>query len=246
MTDRRPRTHRPANQRRHRVSLLIAALGVALAVGAPAGWWALHDSPPGPEGRGTAQELAITTPSAPAPTSAPSAPAPTASVPIQTGALTASTGPAAPSRVLIPSLDISATVIAEGVEPTGEMALPEDVCQVGWYRYSVPPGSAAGSTVLAGHVDSAEQGEGAMFRLRQAEVGAIVSVLSIDGTQRDYRVVAREEFAKDTVPLDDLFARDGQHRLTLITCGGQFDAATRSYESNIVVTAVPVGVPVGG
>jgi sortase (surface protein transpeptidase) len=162
------------------------------------------------------------------------------SLPAPSGPPAPAPAAAAPARLLIPSLGIDSAVIAEGVETTGEMALPEDISQVGWYRYSVAPGSAAGSTVLAGHVDSAVQGEGAMFRLRQAEVGAIVSVLSIDGSQRDYRVVARELFGKSSVPLEDLFARDGQPRLTLITCGGQFDAPTRSYESNIVVTAVPV------
>jgi sortase (surface protein transpeptidase) len=213
---------------------------VALAVGAPATWWALSNSPPGPEGQGTAQELAGTTPSAPALT-APESPPPTASsLPVPSGSPAPAAVAAAPVLLQIPSLGIDSTVIAEGVEATGEMALPEDVSQVGWYQYSVAPGSAAGSTVLAGHVDSAVQGEGAMFRLRQAEVGAIVSVLSVDGSQHQYRVVAREQFGKGAVPLADLFARDGQPRLTLITCGGQFDAPTRSYESNIVVTAVPV------
>lgn len=225
---------------------MIAALGVALAVGAPAGWWALHDSPPGPEGQGTAQELASTTPSAPAPTSptpaatsAASVTATSQSLPVVSGPPAAAPALATPTRLLIPSLGIDSVVIAEGVEATGEMALPEDVRQVGWYQYSVAPGSPAGSTVLAGHVDSAEQGEGAMFRLRQAEVGALVSVRVSDGTTREYRIVAREEFGKGAVPLADLFAREGQHRLTMITCGGQFDASTRSYESNIVVTAVP-------
>jgi len=35
-----------------------------------------------------------------------------------------------------------------------------------------------------------------------------------------------------------LFARTGQPRLTLITCGGAFNRTTRSYDNNIVVTAV--------
>lgn len=237
MTDRRPRTPR--------ASLVAAALGVALAVGAPTAWWALRDSPPGPEGQGTAQELASTTPSAPAPNPAPTSASPTAtaavpSIPLQSGVPAPSAVLAAPTRVVIDSLGIDAAVIPEGVEASGEMSLPEDVSQVGWYQYSAAPGSVQGSTVLAGHVDDAEQGEGAMFRLRQAEIDSLVRVITADGTRRDYRVVSREEFGKDTVPLADLFARDGTPRLTLITCGGSFDASTRSYERNIVVTAVPV------
>ncbi|SCE91639.1 Sortase family protein [Micromonospora carbonacea] len=61
-----------------------------------------------------------------------------------------------------------------------------------------------------------------------------------DGTTREYRVVAREEYAKTKVPLDRYFARDGSPRLTLITCGGPFDPQTRRYRDTIVVTAVPV------
>lgn len=261
MSVRRPRAHRASGQRRPRVALVLIVLGAAVAVGAPTAWWVLRDSPPGPEGQGTAQELASSTPSAPAPASVPaSAPEPATQspsstvtppseslpiqpsplVPIQSGAPSAEPATAGPARILLPSLGIDARVVPEGVEPTGEMSLPEDVRLVGWYQYSVAPGSPQGSTVLAGHVDDAQQGEGAMFRLRLAEVGSLVSVVDAAGTQLDYRVVAREEFGKDTVPLADLFARGGAHRLTLITCGGQFDSSTRSYESNIVVTALPV------
>jgi hypothetical protein len=41
------------------------------------------------------------------------------------------------------------------------------------------------------------------------------------------------------VPLSALFSHYGQPRLSLITCGGAFDANAHSYEDNIVVTAVP-------
>jgi hypothetical protein len=39
--------------------------------------------------------------------------------------------------------------------------------------------------------------------------------------------------------LRQLFSGTGAPRLTLITCGGSFDAARRSYRENVVVTAVP-------
>jgi hypothetical protein len=37
-----------------------------------------------------------------------------------------------------------------------------------------------------------------------------------------------------------MFARDGLLRLRLITCDGPFDAKTRHYRDNVVVTASPV------
>jgi hypothetical protein len=64
-----------------------------------------------------------------------------------------------------------------------------------------------------------------------------------DGRARRYRVVAREEWPKGSVPLDRLFARTGAPRLTLVTCGGGFREDAGSYLDNVVVTAVPDGGP---
>ena len=44
---------------------------------------------------------------------------------------------------------------------------------------------------------------------------------------------------KPDAPLTQLFSTTGAPRLTLITCGGQFDAQRLSYLSNVVITAVP-------
>jgi hypothetical protein len=93
--------------------------------------------------------------------------------------------------------------------------------------------------VIAGHVDSKEQGKGAFFRLRDLGEDDTLTVAGPDGTVRAYRVVAREEYRKTKIPLDRYFARDGAPRLTLITCGGPFDRKAGHYRDNIVVTAVP-------
>ena len=60
-----------------------------------------------------------------------------------------------------------------------------------------------------------------------------------NGGPLTYRVVSRETFGKDAIPLTALFAATGAPRLTLITCGGPFDSESLSYLDNVVVTAVP-------
>ena len=50
-----------------------------------------------------------------------------------------------------------------------------------------------------------------------------------------------ERIDKSALPVDRLFARDGAPVLTLVTCGGEFDRATRNYRQNVVVTARPQG-----
>ena len=135
---------------------------------------------------------------------------------------------------------MTATVNPVGVnDATNEFEVPPSVDQVGWYRFGPGLEAEAGSVVIAGHVDGADQGRGAFFRLRELAEGDQLTVAGEDGERREFRVVAREEYAKTKIPLERYFARDGEPRLTLITCGGPFDAGIRSYRDNIVGTAVP-------
>jgi hypothetical protein len=175
---------------------------------------------------GGAEVTALAT--APAPTRVPS-PTPPAEVVV-----------VPPVRLRIPAIDVTATVNPVGVDGNGDFAVPPSVDEVGWYRFGPGVEAAAGSVVIAGHVDSAEQGRGAFFRLRELDRDDRLTVKGDDGVTRNYRVVAREEYRKTKIPLDRYFARDGRPRLTLITCGGPFDRAAGHYRDNIVVTAVPV------
>jgi hypothetical protein len=179
---------------------------------------------------GGAEVTALAT--APAPTQPPSpSTAPTRSAEIAV---------VPPVRLRIPAIDVTATVNPVGVDRNGDFAVPPSVDEVGWYRFGPGVEAAAGSVVIAGHVDSAEQGRGAFFRLRDLGRDDRLTVKGADGVTRSYRVVAREEYRKTKIPLDRYFARDGRPRLTLITCGGPFDRDAGHYRDNIVVTAVPV------
>ncbi len=50
-------------------------------------------------------------------------------------------------------------------------------------------------------------------------------------------MTGRRTYDKSSLPVDDLYRRDGEPRLLLITCGGDFDAEAGSYRSNVVVEA---------
>ena len=123
---------------------------------------------------------------------------------------------------------------------TGDIEVPEEVDRLGWYRFGPGLNAEKGSIVVTGHVDSAAQGKGAFFKLEKLSPGDKVTVTGTDGGSREFEVVARERYAKTKIPLERYFARDGAPRLTLITCGGPFDATTRHYRDNIVVTARPL------
>ncbi len=144
-----------------------------------------------------------------------------------------------PIGLRIDALSVDAPIGAYGVDQsTGQMAVPDNVTEVGWYRFGPRPGEN-GSAVLAAHVDLAGSGPGVFFDLRTLQDGDRVVVLHEDGSESPFRVIARTTYEKQELPLDVIFSREGPAVLTLITCGGDFNSNVARYDSNVVVYAVP-------
>jgi LPXTG-site transpeptidase (sortase) family protein len=138
----------------------------------------------------------------------------------------------------VPTAGIDLPVIPVGVAEDGLMALPGTVAQVGWYEFGARPADRAGSTVLAGHVDTRREGLGPLARLRTIDPGTEITLSAEQGGTRRYRVTSVRKIDKARVRLPEIFARDGVERLVLITCGGPFDRRT-GYRDNIVLEADP-------
>jgi hypothetical protein len=144
-----------------------------------------------------------------------------------------------PVALHIAALGINANTVAVGVVPGSNLLEPPgDAVTLGWYRHGPSPGEA-GSALIAGHVDFNGR-PGVFISLNRLEPGATVTVDYEDGSSRAWRVVARRQYAKGQLPTDLLFARTGVPTLTLVTCGGLYDASKRSYRDNVVVFSVPV------
>lgn len=167
----------------------------------------------------------------------PAAPAP--SIPQFTFGQKSQAGQRIPTTLRIPALEIAAPVTPAGVEPNGDMEVPDRVSEVGWYKHGPAPGEP-GSAVLAAHVDLASQGPGVFFNLRTLEPGDAIHVDFDDGTTQSYLVAARMLYDKTELPTDAIFSREGPPTLTLVTCGGGFNQTAQSYDSNVVVYAVPL------
>lgn len=140
-----------------------------------------------------------------------------------------------PVTVRIDALGVDAPVIAVGTASDGQLDVPPDGSTVVWYRAGSVPG-AAGSAVLAAHVDYAGR-PGAFYALDRLTPGDTVHVGFDDGSTLTFEVDERTQYKKRVLPIDDLFTRNGDAVLTLITCGGQFNHTTRHYDSNTVVRA---------
>jgi hypothetical protein len=145
--------------------------------------------------------------------------------------------PVVPRLLALPRQHVVALVQSVGVTAGRQLDLPGDPRQVGWWAGGQPAGAASGSTVIAGHLDSARSGTGAMAALLSVAVGDPVEVKGA-GVVLHYRVASRSTDRKTALPRV-IFRLDGPPVLTLVTCGGQYDSRTHHYRDNVVVTALP-------
>ncbi|MFD1504676.1 class F sortase [Georgenia yuyongxinii] len=137
-------------------------------------------------------------------------------------------------------LGIDMPVDPVGVTVDGAMEIPPDAARSGWYRFGPGVAPESGTTVVAAHAGSVATPHGPFFDLRGAAQGDTVQVSAADGSEATYEVVAVERLAKATLDLAPYFRRDGEPRLVLATCGGEWNEARRSYEDNVIVTAILV------
>jgi LPXTG-site transpeptidase (sortase) family protein len=138
-----------------------------------------------------------------------------------------------PKRLVIPSIDVDASIEAVGKDEAGRMDTPSKVDQVGWYQYGAKAG-ATGNVVLSGHLDDLN-GPAIFANLGQLPLGELVT-LQTEGQVATYEVVSVKQYRLDQVPLASIFAATQAKRIQLITCAGPYDE-NLGYRDRIVVTA---------
>lgn len=145
----------------------------------------------------------------------------------------------APTALQIEAIGVMAPVIPLGVvAETGEMEVPANIDEVGWYRFGPSPGQP-GSSVLAAHVDAYGEGPGIFYNLDRLLPGDTINVQFEGGETTTFVVTSSERVPKGGLAVESIFAQDGAPVLRLITCGGGFNYTSRSYDDNVVVTAQP-------
>jgi hypothetical protein len=143
--------------------------------------------------------------------------------------------PAAPTRVRVPAIGVDSGLVDVGLDAAGALEVPSDHGTAGWYAGGTVPG-AVGPAVVTGHVDSAD-GPAVFHRLGDLTSGDEVLVDRADGTTARFTVTRVERHPKDAFPTQAVYGPTADAQLRLVTCGGDFDRAARSYEDNVVVFA---------
>jgi len=182
------------------------------------------------------------------------APGATTTTTVGAGQPVSSIGPSG-ATLVVPALGVRAPIVATG-GVNGSLVVPRDIRQVGWYdginsgttshvasvaTHTAPWPGQPGVALLAGHVDWAGEGPGALYYLGRLQVGDPIQVVGSNGTTTTWRVSQPPvTISKSALP-STLFSNTGTPRLAIVTCGGQFDAATGHYLDNVIVWATPAG-----
>ena len=145
---------------------------------------------------------------------------------------------APPVGLQIPAIGVRTTLVQLGITRQGTLQVPSSPSVAGWYTGSPRPGEI-GSSIIAGHIDS-YRGPGVFYRLRELHPGDRIYVRQADGRFAVFQVTAVHQYPKAHFPGAAVYGPVPDAELRLITCGGTFDYATRSYLSNIVVYSAEV------
>ncbi|WP_235875313.1 class F sortase [Saccharopolyspora aridisoli] len=140
-----------------------------------------------------------------------------------------------PVFLRIPTINVETGLTSLGLNPDRSVEVPTDFGQAGWYRGGPSPGEQGPAAIL-GHIDS-HDGPAVFYRLDQLRPNDPILVTRADGTTATFRVDALGQHPKDAFPTERVYGPTQHAALRLITCGGRFDTATRSYDDNIVVYA---------
>lgn len=139
-------------------------------------------------------------------------------------------------RIIIPSVEIDASIVIKGVDGDGVMQSPDNAYDVAWYDFTTKPG-AGSNAVFSGHVDYINVGPAVFWPLKDLTPGDRLEIRYADGTSLAYAVSAINTFDAATAPIEQIVGPTPVDSLTLITCAGTFNRSTGQYDKRLIVRA---------
>jgi len=137
--------------------------------------------------------------------------------------------------ISIPKLNVNSAVEYVGKTANGEMATSNSLYNVALYRDGAKPGEN-GSVVLAGHYGGPYE-RGVFRSADKLNEGDTMEYRFKDGRVIKYKVVSRATYKVANMPLREIFNKRDSKYLNLITCYGNWDKATSTYDERLVVYA---------
>ncbi len=141
-----------------------------------------------------------------------------------------------PKYLRLPSIDTQGFIQKMGVDQRKQVAVPTNIHLAGWFTSSPAPGEP-GLSIIDGHLDGVQK-PGIFAKLDHLKPHDLFNVELANGEVRQFRVVSVQSVPTDKAAAVLFSQTPGIARqLNLITCGGTFNTASRSYDHRVIVTS---------
>jgi len=141
-----------------------------------------------------------------------------------------------PIRIRIPTISVDAVVESVGTTTKNEMDVPKEIIHAAWFNLGPRPGDF-GSAVIDGHFGWKE-GRSAVFdNLNKLKIGDKIYIEEEDGVIISFTVRELKTYSDKENAYNVFNSSDNKAHLNLITCGGVWNKASKSYSNRIVVFA---------
>lgn len=146
--------------------------------------------------------------------------------------------PQLPRIIRIQKFSVAARVLQVGVDTSNQLQAPKNIYDTGWYMGSSRPGEG-GAVVIDGHY-SGPTTNGVFSKLERLVAGDEISVERGDGQVFTYVVQQVETKPVGEIDMSKLLVSYDTKTpgLNLITCGGNYDNRSFTYDQRTVVYAL--------
>lgn len=139
-----------------------------------------------------------------------------------------------PTRLMIPSIKVDASIEEMGLINNGQLDAPKEGLNAGWFTGGPKPGED-GNAVIDGHLDLHGK-PGVFWKLREVKEGDIIGVMDDQGALRNFKVTRTQFYDVETAPMKEIFGRNHEGKnLNLITCAGKWRKDLNHYDQRLVV-----------
>lgn len=146
--------------------------------------------------------------------------------------------PNVPRYIDIPKLGVHARILSEGLTKKGELQVPWNVYDTGWYNGSAQPGQN-GAMLVDGHSGIGNL-HGVFYKISSLVAGDTITITQGNGHKSTYTVAATKILNVADVNMADMLVSADTNKpgLNLITCAGERIPGTTDLNQRAEVYAV--------
>ena len=144
--------------------------------------------------------------------------------------------PDLPRQITLPTINTQGFIQQVTTNKDNTIVVPSNINLAGWYTASVKPGDP-GVSIIDGHIGGYYK-LGIFKDLSRLAAGDVFSVTFGNGKSKSFQVISVHNYSVSAATAH-LFDRASSvtNQLTLITCGGKYNAPTQSYDQRTLVVS---------